>query len=195
MGLIEHSLRTSVRCFLKTVMDPRVPLAIQRRWLTWLAKSSPRLRGTSQIANTLAGFPVEIFRNGRPGQAIILYLHGGAYLWAVRRVIAVLPRIWRRSLPLTSSVWIIAWPPSTPIRLPWTMPSPPIAVCWTAAIRPELSFWPAIPPAEPGPGHGAESPPVGPAQSRCAGHPVPVDRSQQQGVASGHRHHAQARFL
>ncbi len=75
-------LRTTLRCLLKPVLSPHVPLAFQRAWLSVLARTTRAPRGVRFEPGQEGGVPGEWVRpqaGGGGGPGAVLYLHGGAY--------------------------------------------------------------------------------------------------------------------
>jgi monoterpene epsilon-lactone hydrolase len=58
-----------------------VPVGVQRRWTTLLARANRIPRGTAVTRATLAGIPAERVEHGDSSRAgTLLYLHGGGYV-------------------------------------------------------------------------------------------------------------------
>ncbi|EKF75844.1 lipase/esterase [Alcanivorax hongdengensis A-11-3] len=72
-------LRRSLRLLFKPVANPRVSVALQRRWLNIMAQSTLRNRSVNSADRPLAGVPC---RHYQPLNATgtVLYLHGGGYV-------------------------------------------------------------------------------------------------------------------
>lgn len=81
-ALVAAALRTTLRALLKPVFSPRWSIALQRRWLSALARISLVPRSVSITPGDAGSVPGEWLRHGdtpavRAGT--LLYLHGGAY--------------------------------------------------------------------------------------------------------------------
>jgi len=73
-------LRTSLRLLLKPVLGPRVPIALQRRWVDAVAALGPSAKRLSLASQTMNGVPAECVRaDGADSGRVILFLHGGGY--------------------------------------------------------------------------------------------------------------------
>ncbi len=81
-------LRAGLRGLLRPAQDPRVPVAVQRRWTALLAKANRIPKGTSVEPVTLGGVPGELVEHtgGADVDGTVLYLHGGAYVISSPRV-------------------------------------------------------------------------------------------------------------
>ena len=80
--LLAFGLRWFLKLFLKPIFSPRVPIAMQRRWLALLSKTTLVPRNVVIETGQAGGVPGEWLRRkgahpAKPGA--ILYLHGGAY--------------------------------------------------------------------------------------------------------------------
>lgn len=81
-ALIAGLQRSLLRLLIKPAFSPRWPIAWQRRWLAWMARTTPVPRSARITPDTVAGVPGEWVRDRRVGDdapATLLYLHGGAY--------------------------------------------------------------------------------------------------------------------
>lgn len=73
--------RGMVRAFIKPAFAPRVPPRAKRRWISAVCKVNMTPRGMRVQAMKMAGVPAERVCVGTPGENVVLYLHGGAYLF------------------------------------------------------------------------------------------------------------------
>jgi acetyl esterase/lipase len=80
MGMGMRLQRAALRLVLKPVLGERVPVAIQRRWLSFASRGTPPPRGTRCTPLRMNGVAAERVEHGSasPTRAI-LYLHGGGY--------------------------------------------------------------------------------------------------------------------
>lgn len=85
-GLIDHLVaglqRALLRLLIKPVFSPRFSIAFQRRWLEWMARSTPVPRGIEIVPDSVGGVPGEWVRHARvpkDARGTLVYLHGGAY--------------------------------------------------------------------------------------------------------------------
>lgn len=74
-----------VRGLIRPALNPRVPIAVQRRWLGVLSALNLTPRGTHRTAVTMGGVPAERLDYHDGGDLAILYLHGGAYVLGAPR--------------------------------------------------------------------------------------------------------------
>jgi monoterpene epsilon-lactone hydrolase len=72
--------RLVVAGLLKPAFSPRVPLAVQRRWVAMATALLPPPRGVRFEKVTLGGVPCERAMPRTPGAGNIVYLHGGGYV-------------------------------------------------------------------------------------------------------------------
>lgn len=72
--------RGIVRGLLGPAFDPRLPVAVQRRWVKSLSALNLPPRGVERTAVTMNGVPAERLDYHDGGDLAILYLHGGAYV-------------------------------------------------------------------------------------------------------------------
>jgi len=83
--------RAILRFGLKPVFAPQVPLAFQRRYVEAAASGNLPPRGTRASEETLGGVPGErVQPPAGPGNATIVYLHGGGYVLGSARADRVL---------------------------------------------------------------------------------------------------------
>ena len=74
-------MRGAVRGLLKPALHPRVPIAIQRRVVQAMTAANLRPRGSRVEAIRMHDVPAEkLTPAAGPGDAVLLYLHGGAYV-------------------------------------------------------------------------------------------------------------------
>jgi monoterpene epsilon-lactone hydrolase len=73
-------MRAVVRGLVRPVLGPRMPVALQRRWLEVVTGATPLAPDVDVRPGTLGGRPVEMLvpRDGDPSRAV-LYLHGGGF--------------------------------------------------------------------------------------------------------------------
>lgn len=77
--------RGVVRGLIRPAFDPRVPIAVQRRWMGALSVLNLPPRGTHRTAVTMDGVRGERLDYHDGGDLAILYLHGGAYVLGAPR--------------------------------------------------------------------------------------------------------------
>ncbi|MCG8392246.1 MAG: alpha/beta hydrolase [Pseudomonadales bacterium] len=77
--VIAGLLRQSLAMLFKPVASPRFSFALQRRWMTLIAKTTLSAKGVNSHDNPVAGVPC---RHYQPlhAQGTVLYLHGGGYV-------------------------------------------------------------------------------------------------------------------
>lgn len=75
-----RAMRAAVRGLVRPVLGPRMPTAVQRRWLDLVTGKTPLADGVDVRDGRLGSRPVRVFTppHGRPGRAV-LYLHGGGF--------------------------------------------------------------------------------------------------------------------
>lgn len=73
-------LRGALRLLFRGLVRPPMPIAGQRLVIRLLTQAPMRVRGVSRSAGVLGGRPCEWHRPERASGAVLLYLHGGAYL-------------------------------------------------------------------------------------------------------------------
>jgi acetyl esterase/lipase len=73
-------MRAAVRGLVRPVLGPRLPVAVQRRWLEAVSRPNPVPAGVETHAGTLGGRPAQVFvpAGAEPGRTV-LYLHGGGF--------------------------------------------------------------------------------------------------------------------
>jgi epsilon-lactone hydrolase len=73
-------MRATMRCTVRPVLGPRVPVGLQRRALDVLAAMAPPADGVSVVPGRLGGRPAETLvpRRAAAGRTV-LYLHGGGF--------------------------------------------------------------------------------------------------------------------
>ena len=73
-------MRAAVRGLVRPVLGPRMPVALQRRWLELVTGPTPLAPDVDVRPGTLGRRPVEVLvpRDGDPARAV-LYLHGGGF--------------------------------------------------------------------------------------------------------------------
>lgn len=72
--------RLVVASLLKPAFSPRVPLAVQRRWVAVVTALLPPPRNVRFEKVTLGGVPCERAMPRTPGAGTLVYLHGGGYV-------------------------------------------------------------------------------------------------------------------
>ncbi|MCY1278590.1 putative acetyl-hydrolase LipR [compost metagenome] len=73
-------LRGALRLLFRGLVRPPMPIAGQRAVIRLLTAAPIRVRGVTRSAGRLGGRPCEWHRPERDSGAVLLYLHGGAYL-------------------------------------------------------------------------------------------------------------------
>ena len=75
-----RAMRAAVRGLVRPVLGPRMPVALQRRWLELVTGPTPLAPDVDVRPGTLGGRPVEVLvpHDGDPSRAV-LYLHGGGF--------------------------------------------------------------------------------------------------------------------
>ncbi len=76
--MLAATLRGSLSVLLKPAFLSRSPVALQRRWLAALSRTTLPARGVPRHPTVLGSVPVEWTGNGQGGT--VLYLHGGGYV-------------------------------------------------------------------------------------------------------------------
>jgi len=77
-NILAATLRGSLSVLLKPAFLSRSPVALQRRWLAALSRTTLPARGVPRRSTVLGPVPVELTGNGQSGT--VLYLHGGGYV-------------------------------------------------------------------------------------------------------------------
>ena len=73
-------MRRVVRTVVRPVLGPRVPVAVQRRWLDVVSAVTPPATGVDVRAGELGGRPTEVMVPATaPTTGEVLYLHGGGF--------------------------------------------------------------------------------------------------------------------
>ncbi|NEK85493.1 alpha/beta hydrolase [Blastococcus saxobsidens] len=73
-------MRTVVRTLVRPVLGPRVPVAVQRRWLDVVSGTTPPASGVDVRVGELGGRPTEVMvPAATPTTGEVLYLHGGGF--------------------------------------------------------------------------------------------------------------------
>lgn len=82
MDIRRNLFRGAVRAFIKPAFSPRVPPRVKRRWLRAVGGAvNLTPRGTRIEAVDMGGVAGERVTVGSPGDYVVLYLHGGAYVF------------------------------------------------------------------------------------------------------------------
>ena len=73
-------MRATVRGLVRPVLGPRLPAALQRRWMDLVTRMTPLADAVDVRSGQLGGRPVEVMvpRDGHPARSV-LYLHGGGF--------------------------------------------------------------------------------------------------------------------
>ncbi len=73
-------MRAAVRGLVRPVLGPRMPVAVQRRWLEAATRLTPLAEGVAVRTGRLGGRPTEVLvpSDGDTGRTV-LYLHGGGF--------------------------------------------------------------------------------------------------------------------
>jgi len=73
-------MRAVVRGLVRPVLGPRLPPALQRRWMDLVTRMTPLADDVDVRTGHLGGRPVEVMapRDGHPSRSV-LYLHGGGF--------------------------------------------------------------------------------------------------------------------
>ncbi|AVP99519.1 hypothetical protein C7S18_21115 [Ahniella affigens] len=80
--LLAFVYRWLIRLLLKPLLSPRWTISAQRRWLDWLSWLNRPTPGIDVVAATVAGLPGEWLHPAHAANlrdAVVLYLHGGAF--------------------------------------------------------------------------------------------------------------------
>jgi acetyl esterase/lipase len=73
-------VRALVRTAVRPVLSPRVPVAVQRRWLELMTRASPLAEGVALGCELLGGRHAEVAApDSARGDRAVLYLHGGGF--------------------------------------------------------------------------------------------------------------------
>jgi epsilon-lactone hydrolase len=73
-------MRAAMRCTVRPVLGPRLPVGLQRCALDLLGSLPPVADGVTATPGTLGGRPVHtLVPRGAPGGRTVLYLHGGGF--------------------------------------------------------------------------------------------------------------------
>lgn len=81
MDFRKHLLRGLDRAVIKPALSPRVPVAVKRRWVDAVCAVTLAPPGTRSEDTDMAGVPAKRVTCGEPGEMVVLYLHGGAYVF------------------------------------------------------------------------------------------------------------------
>lgn len=77
----KHLFRGLDRVFIKPVFSPRMPPWLKRRWINAFSTVNLTPRGTRIAALDMDGVPAERVTVGEAGDGVVLYLHGGGYVF------------------------------------------------------------------------------------------------------------------
>lgn len=77
----KRALRALVRACVKPALSPRVSARVKRRWVRAVTSVNFTPRGGEFVPVDMGGVPAERVTVGSPGDQVILYLHGGAYVF------------------------------------------------------------------------------------------------------------------
>ncbi|PHQ26934.1 alpha/beta hydrolase [Marinobacter guineae] len=78
--LLETGLRQTMNCLVKPVLNPTVPVSLQRRIVRQAYRSSIPPRGARFQKTTVGGIPATRTTFGSDPHGAVLYLHGGGYI-------------------------------------------------------------------------------------------------------------------